>query len=989
MLAHWTPNPHLDALRAALERGERTALNTLELIVDEVRGIVPTLVENFHEWVSGGADQHATSQGPDIAALVLLAGDVWGAVQIYVLVARTFWRSSDPEQTVAMYQLAIGLSDHLPPEHTTGLAAWHDNMALALAALGRLDEAIAHYRIAARLETQPAGQLHIRNNLAMAYSDLGEYALAAREQEAICKELEDLGSDPATLAIAYDNWALSLGDLGNLAKSAELLERAAVMFPRNALADRRANASNRTYSYNSLGQPEAAAAAFRESWNLTVELAQRIDEEHFRTGYFAALPHLSPPNSPVWGHFHSASELLSKHDWAGAAAAYAQAAEAAQGTGDVMTFLRCRVNLAAVLADAQRVDEALQECARVQQAAAHIGLAGPLAMALIATASLFRGGSDRGGPAQALMISAQALAFAELRDRLAEQADLPADHIERLAVVDVGVPLAQVAAAANSCHESTLAERYYRQAIATAQRFGYRAGELNRQVGLLQVLGDDPAREAEAHAIEVGLREALTRGDTPLITKFVIHRYLGARATDPDQSLLDLRSAAALLDALRAQVAPGEARSDLDREYEVYPTLLHFQQKYDAPAVDAFASLQASRARRLMELLTAASGDRSPYRPVGLEEIIELLAVQPRLTTFVDVTVTADGLRAYLVDFRGLRTVDVAGDTAAVHRAQYGDADRRARDVIELVVGSRLLADLAAAVTATLAEGSTILIAVDDPLSNLPLHAIPLGTDLWADVVSIGRIAAAGALRFTPAQRGWSGRSIVAGDSNSDLPGAARECATVAGLIGARPIVGPACTFDAVRGALTAEPDDRIDVVHLAVHGRADVRRGGRGSLLFAGDPPSWAPFADLANLPWRAELIVFSGCSTAVGGPRNGLGLYGVAQAAAEAGATTVLASLWPVDDVATAVFMTAFYQELARRRGSGLIDLRELMDHARRHLRQSLDDDSTSHVRRNGRELILEGEDVDLAGPVDARVAAMLKWAPFVLIGEPSLVI
>ena len=41
------------------------------------------------------------------------------------------------------------------------------------------------------------------------------------------------------------------------------------------------------------------------------------------------------------------------------------------------------------------------------------------------------------------------------------------------------------------------------------------------------------------------------------------------------------------------------------------------------------------------------------------------------------------------------------------------------------------------------------------------------------------------------------------------------------------------------------------------------------------------------------------------------------------EAGATTVIASLWPVDDADAAIFMTAFYRELGARCGQGWVDL------------------------------------------------------------------
>ncbi|NJK27840.1 MAG: CHAT domain-containing protein [Coleofasciculaceae cyanobacterium SM2_3_26] len=57
-------------------------------------------------------------------------------------------------------------------------------------------------------------------------------------------------------------------------------------------------------------------------------------------------------------------------------------------------------------------------------------------------------------------------------------------------------------------------------------------------------------------------------------------------------------------------------------------------------------------------------------------------------------------------------------------------------------------------------------------------------------------------------------------------------------------------------------------------------------------------------------ELLVLSACQTAVGDDRAALGLAGVA---VRAGARSTLASLWSVNDEATSLLMTRFYQELA----------------------------------------------------------------------------
>lgn len=56
-------------------------------------------------------------------------------------------------------------------------------------------------------------------------------------------------------------------------------------------------------------------------------------------------------------------------------------------------------------------------------------------------------------------------------------------------------------------------------------------------------------------------------------------------------------------------------------------------------------------------------------------------------------------------------------------------------------------------------------------------------------------------------------------------------------------------------------------------------------------------------------ELLVLSACQTAAGDKRAALGLAGIA---VRSGARSTIASLWPVNDETTAIFMTTFYENL-----------------------------------------------------------------------------
>jgi len=73
----------------------------------------------------------------------------------------------------------------------------------------------------------------------------------------------------------------------------------------------------------------------------------------------------------------------------------------------------------------------------------------------------------------------------------------------------------------------------------------------------------------------------------------------------------------------------------------------------------------------------------------------------------------------------------------------------------------------------------------------------------------------------------------------------------------------------------------------------------------------------DVYGLDLDAELVVLSGCRTALGREVRGEGLLGLTRGFLYAGAARVVASLWWVDDRATAELMARFYRGLwAERR-------------------------------------------------------------------------
>ncbi|NHC35550.1 CHAT domain-containing protein [Scytonema millei] len=106
-----------------------------------------------------------------------------------------------------------------------------------------------------------------------------------------------------------------------------------------------------------------------------------------------------------------------------------------------------------------------------------------------------------------------------------------------------------------------------------------------------------------------------------------------------------------------------------------------------------------------------------------------------------------------------------------------------------------------------------------------------------------------------------------------------------------------------------------FNVVHLATHGQFSSQ--AENTFILAADGPiNVRKFDDLLRSrnrrrPNAIELLVLSACETATGDRRAALGLAGIA---VRAGARSTLASLWQIDDEATAIFIGEFYKQLTK---------------------------------------------------------------------------
>ncbi|MEW6210913.1 MAG: CHAT domain-containing protein [Acidobacteriota bacterium] len=149
------------------------------------------------------------------------------------------------------------------------------------------------------------------------------------------------------------------------------------------------------------------------------------------------------------------------------------------------------------------------------------------------------------------------------------------------------------------------------------------------------------------------------------------------------------------------------------------------------------------------------------------------------------------------------------------------------------------------------------------------------------------------------------------------LIGTRREAAAILALVPATDRK-QAFDFEASRRTATGAGIGDYRILHFATHGLLNSEHPELSGLVLSLVDESGRPqngflrLHEIYNLKLAADLVVLSACRTALGRNIRGEGLMGIARGFMHAGARRVVASLWKVDDRATAELMKHFYRRM-----------------------------------------------------------------------------
>lgn len=358
--------------------------------------------------------------------------------------------------------------------------------------------------------------------------------------------------------------------------------------------------------------------------------------------------------------------------------------------------------------------------------------------------------------------------------------------------------------------------------------------------------------------------------------------------------------------------------------------------------------LQSARADHEAARLELELADPRGATLVGLADSPSLAATQRALRgneRLLHYLVGSAGVSLFVVGPDGARMLELATSEVELDALVRGILDpidslrERELDLANMGFDARAALELHGKLIeparAELAGCRTLWIVPDGPLRRLPFGALvtarekrPVdperlfaqyaGCRFLVEDFAIGQLPSAGLLLLPPRPATVRGRLVV-GDPSPMPDGAVRlawsraEARAVADGIAESSLqllLGPDAGEARVKAALRT-----ARVVHFATHGQLDDRRPAfsRLALVPGEGEDGWLHAYEVEELSLDAERVVLSACET-LGEAGRGEGLLGLAQCFLQAGARTVVASAWPVDDQATAELMVRYQEALAR---------------------------------------------------------------------------
>ena len=401
-------------------------------------------------------------------------------------------------------------------------------------------------------------------------------------------------------------------------------------------------------------------------------------------------------------------------------------------------------------------------------------------------------------------------------------------------------------------------------------------------------------------------------------------------------------------------------------ETEAYANVLRTRSEIDAILDQTWlgpAQVQvlAGKVRDLKLVPTVASGESLEFKSlatvqtVGVKEVAGVLGESAAMVTYyvadetLSILLLQDGQISGLVQplVRGNLFRTLAQFRRGMEQPAQAHGGQSEAEILD--VGHALFQSLWEPIADRIRK-PVVYVVPHGPLHYLPFSALYDGDKYLIDRYALAAVPSATVLTFLAAKAKGSIASGVVfanpdlGDRGLNLQYAENEAASIRTALPAVQVLTGRQATETQARALSSKPG----VLHFATHGSFNLERPLDSALLLAGDAQNDGVLTakEIFTLRLPGNLVVLSACQTGISRVATGDELIGLTRAFMYAGAPTIVATLWNINDKTTADLMRVFYEQL-------------------RNL-------STAEALRNA-QLALK-----------LRYPQPFYWAPFVLLGD-----
>lgn len=343
-------------------------------------------------------------------------------------------------------------------------------------------------------------------------------------------------------------------------------------------------------------------------------------------------------------------------------------------------------------------------------------------------------------------------------------------------------------------------------------------------------------------------------------------------------------------------------------------------------------------ARQALESLEKSE---SAYRDVIVKikrenpELSSLISAQPQSLSEIQAGLPAQtALLDYFVSDRTLYIWAVDRDKVHLERVKLGRLELRrraaefiaavaARDKARTAALSQSLYDALIKPVIAFAPGERLIIVAHDALHSLPFAALSDNGKYLVESRSLSYLPGASVLEHLQKRRTPDRPKILAfgnpdlGNPDFDLPSAQAEVAEIQRRFPETVVFTRAqASKTRARQALGGD----FDFIHFAVHGDYASAAPLDSGLLLASEDSSDGRLTalDVFKLRLKGGEVVLSACKSALGLSATGGEIVGLNRSFLYAGAPSVTATLWSIDDKASSKLMGFFYEEIEKKTGT-----------------------------------------------------------------------